>query len=269
MSRAKFSREHWCIITHMGKRLYLILSFLFVSILIFIFSNALSFPFDFISRLSSTPRAFLYSAVFAEDSSSELDKLKKENLKLREELVNFSEIKKDNEALRSQFVEQFIPSKNLLTARIIGFSGNLENPDSFILDQGLKSGVKKNLAVVSGKVLVGKIGKVTEYNSEVILLFNKNFSTLGVGFKNNASGIVRGLEDFIIFDHVVITDNLSKNEEVVTKGEGNLEGKGVYPDLIIGKIERINKIESKPFQDAIIKSPLEFRKLTTVFIVTE
>lgn len=252
----------------MGIRSYVILFFLFISLLIFILSNALTSPFSFISSLFSTPRAYLYSAVFA-SKETELDKLKQENLKLREEFVEYRRIKEDNEALRAQFEEQLIPSQNLLPAKIIGFKGNLSNPDTFILNQGERSGVRVNMAVISGKVLVGKIAKVTEYNSEVILPFSKKFSTLGNTVDNNASGIVSGQEDFIIFDHVVITDNLSSGEEVATKGEQNLNGEGIAPGLIVGKIERINKVESKPFQDAIIKSPLNFRKLTTVFVVTK
>lgn len=252
----------------MGIRSYVILFFLFISLLIFILSNALTFPASFISSLFSTPRAYLYSAVFA-GKETQLDKLKQENLKLREEFVEYRRIKEDNEALRAQFEEQFIPSQNLLPAKIIGFKGSLNNPDTFILNQGERSGVRVNMAVISGKVLVGKIGKVTEFNSEVILPFSKKFSTLGNTLDNNASGIVSGQDDFIIFDHVVITDNLSNGEEVVTKGEQNLNGEGIAPGLIVGKIERINKVESKPFQDATIKSPLNFRKLTTVFVVTK
>lgn len=250
----------------MDKRTYVILGFLIISVIIFIFSEALSSPFNFISNLFSGPRSALYSKVFA-GKETELDQLKKENLKLREKFVEYSKIKKDNEALRAQFEEQFIPSQKLLPAKIVGFKGNLNNLNSFILDQGKNSKVKEGMAVVLGKILVGKIGKVTLYNSEVILPFNKNFSTLGVTLQNNASGIVAGQEDFIIFDHVVITDNLSQDEEVVTKGEENVDGNGIPPGFIIGKIEKINKVESKPFQDAIIKIPIDFKKLTTVFIV--
>lgn len=236
--------------------------FLLVSVLLLFFSNVVSYPFDFLTRLASFPRSVMYAAAHAESAPSEQDKLIAENRRLSEKLVQMDALKRDNDALRSQFQDTVLSSQSLLPARVIGSTGALSNPTSLILDQGAKSGIKSGMAVVSGHNLVGEIGRVTTWNSELILPLNKKFSTLAISSEHNSPGIVRGEEDFMLFDHIVITDTVSKNEMVVTKGED-----GIPPDLIVGKIITVNKSETQPFQSAVIKSFVNFKKLTTVFVV--
>ena len=248
---------------------FLALTFFFVSLFLFIFSDFLSSPFDSITRLFSYPRAGLYSFAHAQGRDSETDKLISENKKLREQLSQMHFLKTDNDALRSQFQDTTVSSEKLLPAKIIGFKGSILNPSGFILDQGEKSSIKKGMAVVLGHDLVGKIGKVTSYYSEVDLPKNKNFSTLAVSTDNNAPGILVGQEDFMLFGDVVITDTISKNETVITKGDVNSSGVGIPPGLIIGKIKTINNSETKPFQSAVVESLLDFKKLTTVFVITK
>lgn len=252
----------------MGKRAVLAVSFCVLSLLIFTFSSSVFVsPFSFTASLFSSPRVFLYSVVHAQDNS-EVARLKNENLKLAEKFVSFQELKNDNTALRSQFQESFLPSTKLLPARVVGFKGNLDNPNALVLNQGIRNGVKKGMAVVISKNLVGKISSVTDYFSEVILPVHKDFSTLAVSVTHTSPGIVSGYDDFVLFNNVVITDTISKNEVVITKGEIDKNGVGIPEGLIIGKITNVNKSETKPFQNAVIESLLNFKKLSTVFVVT-
>lgn len=252
----------------MGKRMLPVSLFLILSALISLFSQKISTPFDFISHLSSFPRAFLYSSVHAETKPTELDLLKQENTDLRAKLVKLSSFQADNSALRSQFEDTILPPQTLLPAKAIGFMGTLDKPTELLLDQGGNSGIKEGMAVVSGHILIGKIKKVTPWNCELVLTVSKKFSTLGSASGNGATGVVSGEEDFILFDNVVITDTLSKGETVVSKGEVDANGVGIPADLIIGEVVSVNKSESSPFQSAFIKTLINFKKLTTVFIVT-
>lgn len=253
----------------MGKRILPISVFFILSVILFLFSQKISTPFDFISYLSSPPRAFLYSSVHAETKPTELDLLKQENIDLRAKLIKFNSLQTDNNALRNQFEDTTLPSQTLLPAKVIGFIGTLDNPTELFLDQGGNSGVKEGMAVVSGHILIGKIKKVTPWNSELVLTVSKIFSTLGSANGNGATGVISGEDDFILFDHIVITDTISKGETVVSKGEVDANGKGVPAGLIVGEVVSVNKSESSPFQSAFIKPLIDFKKLTTVFIVTK
>lgn len=253
----------------MGKRVVLVSSFFVLSILIYLFSTSVIVsPFSFVARLFSSPRVFLYSVVHADDNS-DLTRLKLENKNLSEKFASFQELKNDNAALRNQFQEAFIPTTKLLPARVVGFKGDLDNPNMLVLNQGEKQGVKKGTAVVVGKSLVGKISNTTGYFSEVTLPIHINFSTLAVSVTHNSPGIVNGYDDFALFNNVVITDTISKNEIIMTKGEVGKDGVGIPEGLLIGKIKTVNKSETKPFQNAVIESLLNFKKLTTVFVVVE
>lgn len=252
----------------MIKQILLLSAFLILSFFIFFFSKSLSSPVDFLSSLFSFPRASLYGFAHAQSAPTEYEKLQDENKKLREKLTELNFLRQDNAALRSQFQDTTIPSEKLLPAKIVGFKGSIFAPSSFILNQGEKSNIKKGMGVIAGHELVGKIWNVSRYYSEVILPTNKDFSTLGVSAENNTPGIVAGQEDLILFGDVVITDTISKNETIETKGEKDVAGIGLPAGLIIGKVKTVNKSETQPFQSAVVESLVDFKKLTTVFIIT-
>lgn len=251
----------------MSKRVTLLSFFILLSFVFYLFSKQISTPLEFLTHLFSTPRANLYSFAHASSKDTETEALQNENKKLREQLSQMNFLKQDNAALRSQFQDATILSEKLLPVRIIGFKGSIFLPTVFVLDQGEKTGVKKGMAVIIGHQLVGKIGSVSSYYSEVYLPNNKNFSTLAVSSDNNAPGIIAGQEDFMLFGDVVITDTISKGETVATKGETDGSGAGIPPGLVIGKIKTVNKSETKPFQSAVVESLIDFKKLTTVFVV--
>lgn len=251
----------------MGKRLLPVVFFLLLSIFLLSFLKSWVTPFDFLAFLASSPREFLYSSAHANSKPTELDLLKQENISLRAKLVKFDSLQKDNNALRSQFEDTFTPSEKLLPAKVIGSTGSNFSPSVLILNQGISSGVKSGMAVVAGHILLGKIGKVTGWSSELILTVSKNFSTLGIVVEHSTSGVVHGTDDFILFDHVVITDSVYKGDTVASSGEVTGDGAGLPADLLIGKITTVNKSDSSPFQSAVVKPLIDFKKLKTVFII--
>lgn len=201
------------------------------------------------------------------DESLEIKNLRNENRKLAEKVVDFEKMKADNQAFRSQFEISEIRSDSLLASRVVGYLGDTAFPKNLILDKGKLDGVQEGMSVISGKNLVGKIEKVTEKYSQVMLAINKDFVILGKTSQESIQGIIKGEDDFMLFDKVDITQNLVLGEIIVTKGELKNDGIGVQNDLIVGKITSINKKNSQPFQTAKIESFLKFNLLDTVFIL--
>jgi cell shape-determining protein MreC len=60
---------------------------------------------------------------------------------------------------------------------------------------------------------------------------------------------------------------LKKNELVLTKGDVDIDGTGIPADLVIGKIQSIEKVPTAIFQRAEVKSLINLTKLSVVFIV--
>lgn len=253
----------------MQKKLSIVLiGFVVIAFIIF-FNNSFP-PFKFISGVVQSvflfPKKILYSAKLGGSVVSDMDRLRDENRKLTEKLAEYEKIKKDNIALRSQFEIESVESQKLLPAKVIGFLGAASTPTVLIVDKGEVDGVKNGMAVVVGKNIVGKINKVLDRYSQIILPINKEFKTLGKSLATGVVGVVRGQNDFILLDQVVVNDNISVDEIIVTKGEADDRGIGIKSDLIIGKIKSVNKNESKPFQTAKIESLIQFSKLEIVFI---
>lgn len=251
--------------------LVLIGVFLLLSILILLNNNSAPVKFitGFTQGIFSAPKTFLYGlqTKLGRDESIEIQSLKEENARLVKQFIEFGRIKKDNEALRSQFEAGTAKNYRLMPAHVIGFLGKPQYPSSLIIDLGETDGIKAGMAAIVEQNLIGKIGKVSQNYSEVVLVNNKNFGALA-RTAGDVSGIIAGQEDFILFDRVAVNENIEKDEMVLTKGEINDSGFGSPPDFIIGKIVSVSRSESLPFQAAKVASVVNISKLHMIFIIT-
>lgn len=256
----------------MKKRIYiLIVVLLSSSILIFLTRNSkiISSLSGILQTIFVAPKSFLYGVKvgIGNKDSEEIEKLKEENANSIKKLAEFERVKRDNEALRSQFETGETRTFRLLPAHVIGFLGKFSDPTILIIDKGSKDGLAKDMAVIVKTNLVGKIGKVSPSYSQVILTVSEEFSTLGKTGEALVPGVVEGEGDFILFDKVLVTENIPTGDLLLTKGEINERGYGIPPDLIIGKIASVNKNERLPFQTAKAENIINNSKLETVFVV--
>lgn len=252
------------------------LIFLFFSIIVFLISQtSLFLNFQSILESSVSPlRSFTYSLTNKNSSFSNdlrIQKLKNDNADLIKKIVDIQILEKENNALKDQFKTTYPPSQNLLSAKIIGvpnFIPNLTMPENFIIDKGQKDGLKVGQAVVYKENLVGKVAKTASNISIVDLITNKAFSVATQTSETGALGVIKGQgSGNMILDNVLLSENLKTSDIVLTKGDIEPIGVGFLPDLVIGKIESIDKKPSALFQTASVKSFLDFSKLSTVFIV--
>lgn len=204
--------------------------------------------------------------------TSALTKLKTENERLKQALRNQTNIENENKALKDQFQTTTISSQELLPATIIGYPSFLPGislPEFYVIDKGEKDGIKKNQAVVVKNNLVGFIEKSESNRARVKLLTENTLAFTGKTEKTQALGVVKGRGNGeIIFDNVVLSEKLEKDDFVVTKGDTDMHGVGIPPDLIVGKIVSIDKKPSALFQVAKVHSLVDFSKTSLVFVVT-
>lgn len=247
------------------KLFYTLIFFIVIAILVFVLRNSPSVKFaeGGFQKIFSTPKSAIYK--IGRDGQSNSQKAQ-QNEKIQKELVDYNLLKRDNDALRAQFQTPEINPQTLIVGKIIGFLGEKNNPTALVINIGQKQGVKKGMAVVFQNYLVGKIINSSQNYSVVITPLNPAFKTLAKLPQTNANGILVGNSDFMLLTQVVITDNLVKDEDVVTKGEVDTNGIGIGPDIVIGKIKSISKNETSPFQNAQIVPGLDYSRLTEVFV---
>lgn len=215
----------------------------------------------------------LFTSVYGATPStlSPMDRLTDANNVLLSELAQEKELEMDNQALRDQFQTASPNSQNLVPAKIIGFSGfipGLTPINAFIVNIGTDNQVMAGEAVVFKNNLIGIVSHTSEHLSVISPITSNNVSITAQTVNTQALGIIQGDNNVQIdFDNVILSDTLSVNDVVVTKGDINGQGFGIPPGLVVGKIVSIDKKTSALFQSAKLESLIDLTHLSTVFIL--
>lgn len=240
----------------------LILVFLFLVLVLFDRSGPVGLMRKNSQDALSIPRAFVYKIFRSEENA-----LDKENLDTEKLMLEIENLKKDNQAFRSQFETAGIPASSLLPAKVVGFLGEAHSPHSFIIDQGEGAGLKRGMAAVFQNHLVGVVHNVSNDYSEVYLPNHESSRILGKVVGKEASGVIVGGGDEINFENVVSSQDVVEGDIVRTyENQKNIEF-GIPDDLVIGKLIEVNKDRSVPLKSGKIRSYIVFPNLHKVFIV--
>lgn len=249
------------------------LFFIFVSILLlFAFRTSLLNAVYGVAQLGILPiqRSVHVSFWGLLTNNPTTKEIQKENMNLKQQLVGFTEMKRENAALHDQFEDTETSSYDQIPSKVVGSKGFIPGvslPSQFILDKGGSDKVNVGNAVVYKNSLVGKVVKVTPHVSLIDSVTKQGMSFTGRDLSTNALGVVKGQGDGIILDNVVLSDKLNVGDIVITKGDINEKGIGVPPNLIVGKVTSIDRRPSSLFQSAEVTSSVDINQLSTVFIL--
>jgi len=232
-------------------------------------------PIDALGKGILSPFQNLTYGIFTKisdfGSNAQIKILKEQNLELTKKIVDQNKLTADNKALRDQFQTENPKSTNLLGVNVIGaptFIPGITVPESLILDRGEQDGIKLGQAVIYQDNLIGKISGVSAFSANVMLISNFSLSFTAKSLTTQAQGVIKGQGGGeMILDNVLLTDNLQKDDTVLTKGDVNSSSEGFPPDLVAGKIVSISKSPSDLFQKAEVKSLIDFSKLSKVFVI--
>lgn len=202
---------------------------------------------------------------------SSISSLKKENASLlRENNLLIKEIaslaveKKENKILREQLGLLPKDKFDLVSSFVIG--RDPQGMESWLMiDKGKNYDLEEGMTViVSDGIMVGKIEEVYANSAKVGTLSDSESHINAMALETGSKGIVRGEYGLgIIMDMISQTDNLNKNDTIVTSGLGNNTPKG----LLIGKIKEIQISENKLFQQVLISPRIDYADLDVVFII--
>lgn len=197
--------------------------------------------------------------------------LQQENvLTVAQNIATQKKLEEDNKALRDQFLTASVSNTQLLPAHVIGAPGfvpGVTQPTYLTLDLGEASGVKLGQAVVYKDNVIGNVTRVSKALAVVSPISRAHTNITAKTVKTSAIGILKGQGDTLLLDNVVLSDTLTVDDIVVTKGDVNENGVGFPPNLVIGKIVSVDKKPSALFQKARVKSLLDISKLSTVFVI--
>lgn len=228
-----------------------------------------------VGRFVSTPTNAMMRFT---DSINDLMNTYEENQRLKSQISSLEELEAQNEILQSENEElsallDLQPSlvgKNVIASSVISRSPDTWL-DSITIDVGSKSGVEKNMSVMTESGLVGHVTEVSATSSKVQLLITENNQMTNVAVSiQTDDGIVSGiLSDYdeksqeLILEQVPKDAQISEGNTVTTSGLGGVSPEG----LIIGEVTSASSDNFGLSQSVKVKPAADFKDIRTVLVV--
>ena len=180
-----------------------------------------------------------------------------------------SMLKAENESLGElTAMEESLRDYEPIRATVIA-----RNPDQWeekiILNKGTADGVEKNMAVMTARGLIGKIVLVTNFTSEVELLYtnNENYrvSALVEGEKEDIHGLIEGYNterNELLLKRIDSSFTVEKGKKVYSSGLGGIFPKGI----LIGEVTEVTTDDFGLTKMAYVKPAADFSMLENVII---
>lgn len=195
---------------------------------------------------------------------SENRQLKTEVARLQREIVNLTELERENEKLRKLigFAEK-TPFRTV-PAQVIGKSTS-DWQANIILDKGWSDGVRKNMPVVVAEGLVGQIVVVAAHASQVQLLIDQKSGAGAQIQETGETGVTQGeLGGGLKLLYIDKNSKVEKGDKITTSGLGGVFPKGIF----IGVIISVKDSEYVLHKDIKVKPAVDFARLEEVLIIT-
>lgn len=207
-------------------------------------------------------------------SRDELEKLceqlSQENTQLRNQLVDYYDIKQKNE----QYAEALEIVKKSPDIKLVSSSVTSRDPVdafySFSIDVGSLDGVEVNDPVVTKDGVVGLITEVYSSSSRVTTIFSEEIQLGATSEEFSENGVVSSDASLMAQGNVKM-NYLSKSTKIVagtvitTSGAG-----GVFPKgLVIGKVSYLSVSDKDVSVNAVITPTADIVNISDAFVITD
>lgn len=251
--------------------------FLFICIILilFFFRGTINNIADEAGSIFFNVQKSIYSAgnYFKETSYAvtEYKRILEENRELKNENVKLDMALEFNRTLveENKRLQKLLQMKETIDLDLKVAKVNFRNPSNlyerFYINLGELDGMKKNMIVLAGKTLIGKISKVYDDYSLVDMITGENFN-LSVLTEGNMLGIAKGSDEGtgeLYFEPNTFENTIQSGEKVYTSGISDIYPKGLY----VGYISEIDQDESQIFRSIKIKTDIDVLDLNEVLIV--
>lgn len=227
-------------------------------------------PFQSASTfISNTTGDFFDRFVNYKDTVEENKKLKEENAKLNQKLIDYEKIKDENEQYQTvSGIKSIYPDFELTTASVVSRDPN-DRYNSFMIDKGTAHGISLHDPVMTANGLIGVVTKVGVINSRVKTILSPEIDVSAIEISTKELGIINGdvklSKDSLTKLSILSEDTLMKTGDMIITGGAS----GIFPKgLPIGKIIEI-KSEAHGITKYATLRPLEdIQDVTTVQVIT-
>ncbi|HRE49606.1 MAG TPA: rod shape-determining protein MreC [Aggregatilineales bacterium] len=231
--------------------------------------NVASLPITLLQQWSSGLSRRI-SDVF--DTLRDLNSLRQRNAELERALVNFQaeivelrEIRADYARLAALLNYKGVETTRQYTAATVISRETSGLIRSVTIDRGSRDGLSAGMPVVTELGLVGRILRVSATSAQVQLISDVNSFVNARLQTTRAEGSVQGTAaGGLSMIYIPLTDKINNGDSVVTSGIG-----GKFPrGIVIGQVTSSRLDDSKLFQEAVIRSLIDFTRLEIVLVIT-
>lgn len=258
-----------------GKKTKILILFICIILILFFFRGVINNIIDEAGTVFFPIQRTIYNTgnYFKETSYAvtEYKRILEENRKLKNENVKLDMAIEFNKTLveENKRLQELLKMKETVPLDLRVAKVNFRSPSNlyerFYINLGTKDGMQKNMIVLAGKTLIGKIGKVYEDYSLVDMVTGENFN-LSVLTESQMLGIAKGSDEGtgeLYFEPNTFENTLQLGEKVYTSGISEIYPKGLY----VGYISEIDQDESQIFRSIKIKTDLDILNLNEVLVI--
>jgi rod shape-determining protein MreC len=228
--------------------------------------NVLS-PFQKAGATAVSPfRNFFGDVTNLGQTRSEIEKLKEENAKLRNELLQRKSADVELEQLKSVLDLAGRAGYKVLATRVISQGASTSFSQSITIDAGTTSGVRQNMTVVSGEGLVGVV-KESYSNSALIMLATDPDFKVGVRIAGTQQiGILSGRGSKRAGLQLLDNQQIVKVGDVLL-ARGSTNNRPFVPGIPVGVISAVDNTAGSIAQSASVMLYPNFSALSVVSVV--
>ena len=200
-----------------------------------------------------------------------------ENRALKQQVNDLAQTKVRDQTLaheNKQLKQELKLNKSLTDYNTVTAAVLMRTPSAWqkqlVINKGESNGIKKNMPVMSGSGLIGRIAEVNKTNSKVELLSNTNDASNRFAISLDASGktingIITGYNAAtgeLIMGQVTSKAKIKTGTKVATSGMGGVTPKGLY----VGKVSRVGKDDYGLAQKIYIRPAADFNDINIVTV---
>lgn len=220
------------------------------------------------SGISESVSESLAVLLGAEKNYNENEKLKQQMNELYAQIVDYNEVKRENEELRTMLglTRKYDNYEFSPPCHVISHITN-DPYSSFIIDLGSNDGIKKGDPVVTESGIVGVCDEVSLSTAKVRSLYSPETSIGAYTVRTTRSGIISGGYDLSVDGHIMldfldIDTDVEPGDIVVTTGSENFPA-----GTVIGIVESVEGKPSGLSKYAIVSPAVDPATVNTVFVI--
>lgn len=207
-------------------------------------------------------------------AKSDAERLAKENDKLRQDLIQ-AQLAADETAMLKRLLDfrsgpAFPSDFDGVAASVIARPAGAF-AQAIVIAAGRKDGVRVDDPVVTEEGLVGRVIRVAERESRVMLLTDDQSAVSAIDMPTNASGIVRrgqGPRAPLRLDRVTKEQQVREGDTIVTAGWRSPRLSSLYPKGIpIGRVSSVGQSDTYPYKQIQVEPFADLTSLEAVLVL--